>query len=98
MTSSPENTFEGRYTLSTRLWLESGIEARCALDMHMGEPVTAILFHPPGRPSPAGLAAFEQIAKRLSMISHPAINEVLSFGVEHGTPYLMTRDIEGSSL
>jgi hypothetical protein len=96
--TAPENTFEGRYTLSTRLWIDSEIEARCALDMQSGEPVTAILFHPSTRPSPGGLAAFQEVARRLSMLSHPGLNEVLSSGVEHGTPYLITRDVEGSPL
>jgi len=89
-------SIENRYELGPRLWTEGGVEAYVALDTDSGEPVSAFLFPRARTAAPHALAAFQQLGRRLSTLSHPSLLEVLSIGVADGVGYLIAADIEGT--
>ncbi|MBN1210898.1 MAG: serine/threonine protein kinase [Myxococcaceae bacterium] len=48
--------------------------------------------------SPENLARFEREAKVAGKVSHPAMTQVIDFGVEQGTPYLVMEYVDGVEL
>lgn len=96
MTSEAAGTLiEGRYTLGSKLSERGGIECHFGLDTQSCEPVTVWTFQQGLRPR---IEAFLSEAKRLALLSHPSLIEVLSYGCHEGLPYLVTADGEGLSL
>jgi serine/threonine-protein kinase len=48
--------------------------------------------------SPENLARFEREAKVAGRVSHPAMAQVIDFGVEQGTPYIVMEYVDGVEL
>jgi hypothetical protein len=91
-------TLENRYSVGTQLWEDQGVRAHLGLDVEHGEPVTVFLFPRGTRAGSRSIAAFHELARRLTAQSHPSLLEVLSFGVCAQGGYLVTADLEGQSL
>lgn len=89
---------EGRYSLGSRFAVDGPVERYFAVDMTAGEPVNVLLFRSAQPPDAAGLDAFNEVAKKLALLSHPGLVEVLSWGEHQSTPYLITSDAEGATL
>lgn len=89
---------ESRYSLGSRLCSVARVETYFAVDTQSCEPVTAILFREVGPLAPDALQRFEETARRLALLSHPGLVEVLSWGVDGEDAYLITADAEGACL
>ena len=66
--------------------------------LQLGKPVAIKMLRPDGFHGQSALDRFQREATLVSKLVHPSIAQVLDFGVEDGTPFLVMEFVDGKEL
>lgn len=66
--------------------------------LQLGKPVAIKLLRPDGFHGQSALDRFQREATLVSKLNHPSIAQVLDFGVDDGTPFLVMEFVDGKEL
>jgi serine/threonine protein kinase len=95
---TPGTVLKGTYRVEAELG--SGGMGTVYRATHIGLDKTMALkvLSPRAVATPDSLARFEREAKVAGKVSHPAMTQVIDFGVEQGTPYIVMEYVAGVEL
>lgn len=88
----------GRYQILEQLGEGGMATVYKAYDTRLGRYVALKVMHPTANLQPALLRRFENEARSLAQLSHPAIVRVLDYGEQDGWPYLVLEYIPSGTL
>src|SRR5262245_30851729 len=94
----PGTVLKGTYRIEAELG--SGGMGTVFRATHLGldKTMAVKVLSPRAVSTPDSLARFEREAKVAGKVSHPAMTDVIDFGVEQGTPYIVMEYVSGAEL
>jgi predicted Ser/Thr protein kinase len=95
---TPGTVLKGTYRIEEELG--SGGMGTVFLATHLGleKRMAVKVLSPRAVASPESLARFEREAKVAGKVSHPAMTQVIDFGLEQGTPFIVMEYVDGLEL
>jgi serine/threonine protein kinase len=95
---TPGTVLKGTYRIEQELG--SGGMGTVFLATHIGldKRMAVKVLSPRAVASAESLARFEREAKVAGKVSHPAMTQVIDFGLEQGTPYIVMEYVDGAEL
>ena len=91
-------TLVGRYALGEKLGAGGMGVVYYAQDSQLGRKVAVKMLPALYAADPHAVRRFEQEARAAAALNHPGILSVYDSGVHHGSPYLVTELLEGTTL
>lgn len=94
----PGSQIDGRYELVERLGTGGFGTVFKARHLQLDRPVAVKVLHPRLIEDPEAVKRFQQEAQAVSLLDHPHIIRVFSFGLAEGLPYMATELLSGTNL
>lgn len=94
----PGAIIDGRYELVERLGTGGFGTVFRAKHLQLDRPVAVKVLHPRFVEDPEAVKRFQQEAQAVSLLDHPNVIRVFSFGLADGIPYMATELLSGKSL
>lgn len=94
----PGSQIDGRYELVERLGTGGFGTVFKARHLQLDRPVAVKVLHPRLIEDPEAVKRFQQEAQAVSLLDHPNIIRVFSFGLAEGLPYMATELLSGKNL
>lgn len=94
----PGSQIDGRYALVERLGVGGFGTVFKARHLQLDRPVAVKILHSWLIEDPEAVKRFQQEAQAVSLLDHPNIIQVFSFGLAEGLPYMATELLTGKTL
>jgi serine/threonine protein kinase len=95
---APGTVLKGTYRIEAELGSGGMGTVYRAIHIGLDKTMAVKVLSPKAVASPESLARFEREAKVAGKVNHPAMTQVIDFGVEQGTPYIVMEYVDGVEL